>query len=81
MAKPLKDREIMENFKLLADWLRVKYPGEHFELIVAGGSAMALEGFKDQTTDIDILRPEVLPNPIKNGSPYREDQKAWDGVT
>ena len=46
MAKPLRNREIMENFELLADWLRIKYPGEHFELIVAGGSAMTLEGLK-----------------------------------
>jgi hypothetical protein len=35
MVKPLKNNEIVENLKLLADWLRVKYPGEHFELIVA----------------------------------------------
>ncbi len=28
---------------------------------------MALEGFKGQTTDIDLLSPEVLPDPIKNG--------------
>lgn len=34
---------------------------------MAGGAAMALEGFKGQTTDIDLLSPEVLPDPIKNG--------------
>jgi hypothetical protein len=67
MAKPLKDHEIIENLALLSDWLRVKYPGQHFELIVAGGSAMTLNGFKDQTTDIDLLRPEILPSSLKNG--------------
>jgi hypothetical protein len=67
MAKPLKKLEIIENLRLLSDWLRIKYPDEHFELVVAGGSAMTLAGFKDQTTDIDLLRPEVLRSSIKNG--------------
>jgi len=67
MVKPLKDNEIVENLKLLADWLRVKYPGENFELIVAGGAAMTLEGFKGQTTDIDLLSPSQLPDSIKKG--------------
>ncbi|MBN1106438.1 MAG: hypothetical protein JXL84_23745 [Deltaproteobacteria bacterium] len=67
MAKPLKEKEIVENLKLLSDWLRVKYPGEHFELVVAGGAAMTLEGFKGQTTDIDLLRPKVLPDSLKKG--------------
>ena len=67
MVKPLKEKEIVENLKLLADWLRVKYPGEHFEFIVAGGAAMTLEGFKGQTTDIDLLSPKVLPDSLKKG--------------
>jgi hypothetical protein len=67
MAKPLKDSEIVENLKLLADWLRVKYPDERFELVVAGGAAMTLEGFKGHTTDIDLLSPKALPDSIKNG--------------
>lgn len=67
MAKALKGVEIIENLRLLSDWLRVKYPGEHFDLVVAGGSAMAINGFKDQTKDIDLLRPEVLPPQIING--------------
>jgi hypothetical protein len=67
MVKPLKENEIVENLRLLADWLRVKYPGEHFELIVAGGAAMTLEGFKGQTMDIDILSPKVLPDSIRKG--------------
>ena len=67
MVKSLKEKEIVENLKLLADWLRVKYPGENFELTVAGGAAMILEGFKGQTTDIDLLSPKVLPDSIKRG--------------
>ncbi len=27
MVQPLKSSEILENLKLLSDWLRVKYPG------------------------------------------------------
>lgn len=61
MAKPLKENEILEHLKMLADWIRVKHPSDYFELVVVGGAAMALEGFKDQTTDIDVIRPEVLP--------------------
>ncbi|MBN1831250.1 MAG: hypothetical protein JW896_03990 [Deltaproteobacteria bacterium] len=67
MAKALKEKEILEHLEMLADWIRVKHPGDHFELVVVGGAAMALEGFKDQTTDIDIIRPEVLPEPIVDG--------------
>jgi hypothetical protein len=67
MVRALKDREILENLKLLADWLRVKYPDERFDLVVAGGAAMALEGFKEQTRDIDLLSPYVLPDSIKSG--------------
>ena len=67
MEKPLRCAEILENLKMLADWIRVKRPGEYFELVVVGGAAMAIEGFKDQTMDIDVIRPEVLPEPILNG--------------
>jgi hypothetical protein len=67
MAQPLTGTEILENLKMLADWIRVKSPGEHFELVVVGGAAMAIEGFKDQTKDIDVIRPQVLPEPIING--------------
>jgi hypothetical protein len=67
MVKRLEKNEIVENLKLLADWLRVKYPGERFEFIVAGGAAMILQGFKGQTTDIDLLSPKVLPDSIKKG--------------
>lgn len=68
MTRSLTGMEILEDLKMLADWMRVKYPGERFELVVVGGAAMAIEGFKDQTKDIDVIRPEVLPEPIKNGT-------------
>ena len=55
---------------MLAEWIRVKYPDERFELVVVGGAAMAIEGFKDQTKDIDVIRPEVLPEPIQNGAAH-----------
>ena len=67
MAKPLKKSEILENLKLLSDWLRVKYPDDYFELTVVGGAAMALNGFKEQTVDIDLIHPEILPEAILNG--------------
>jgi len=67
MTQALKEKEFLENLEMLADWIRVKYPGDSFELVVVGGAAMALEGFKDQTMDIDVIRPEVLPEPIING--------------
>jgi hypothetical protein len=67
MAEPLKEKEILENLKMLADWLRVKHPGDFFELVVVGGAAMTLQGFKNQTKDIDVFRPAVLPEPIVSG--------------
>jgi hypothetical protein len=33
MAKPLKENELVENLKLLADWLRVKDLGFDFDEI------------------------------------------------
>ena len=31
---------------------------------------MALEGLKDQTVDIDLLSPDPLPEPIRNGAAH-----------
>ena len=56
MAQELTKTEMLENLRLLSEWLRVKYPGETFQLTVVGGAAMALHGFKDQTKDIDRIR-------------------------
>ena len=67
MEKSLNRSEILKNLKLLADWIRVKDPNAHFELVVVGGAGMAIEGFKDQTKDIDVLWPETLPRVIVNG--------------
>jgi hypothetical protein len=55
MVRPFKDNEIVENLKLLADWLQVKYPGEPFELIVAGGAATP--SYRKHTEDLSNLRP------------------------
>ena len=67
MAQELTKTEILESLRLLSEWLQVKYPGETFQLTVVGGAAMALNGFKDQTKDIDLLRPETLPTSLKDG--------------
>jgi hypothetical protein len=67
MAGPLSGNEILENLRLLSDWLEVKHPGEEFELTLLGGAAMALDGHKDQTRDVDVLEPVSLPGPLKAG--------------
>jgi len=59
--------EIIENLRLLSEWLNIKYPGEVIELTIVGGAAMALTGFKNQTRDIDLLAPARLPAPLKAG--------------
>ena len=67
MAQEFDRDEIIENLRLLSEWLSVKYPEEVIELTVVGGAAMALAGFKDQTRDIDLLAPARLPAPLKAG--------------
>jgi len=67
MPQELTQTEMLENLGLLSDWLRVKYPGDTFELLIVGGAAMTLSGFKDQTKDIDLLRPETLSASLKEG--------------
>ena len=67
MVQELGRNEILENLKLLSEWLHVKYPGEIFAVTVVGGAAMALSGFKEQTKDIDLIKPEKLPVALKNG--------------
>ena len=57
MPANLNRNQILENLKLLSEWLSVKYPDDTFELVVVGGAAMALDEFKDQTRDIDRMRP------------------------
>ena len=66
MPTVLNKTQILENLEVLSEWLRVKYPDDTFELVV-GGAAMALDGFKDQTMDIDLLLPEILPDALKEG--------------
>ena len=67
MVQQLGRNEILENLRLLSEWLHVKYPSETFEVTVVGGAAMALSGFKEQTKDIDLIKPEKLPVALKNG--------------
>ena len=67
MPTNLNRTEILENLKILSEWLTVKYPDDTFELVVVGGAAMALDEFKDQTRDIDLLLPEILPAALKEG--------------
>jgi hypothetical protein len=56
MPTDLTKTQILENLKLLSEWLNVKYPNDTFELVVVGGAAMALDEFKNQTRDIDRIR-------------------------
>ncbi len=56
MPTDLTKIQILENLKLLSEWLSVKNPDDTFELVVVGGAAMALDEFKDQTKDIDRIR-------------------------
>ena len=57
MPTDLNKTQIIENLEVLSEWLSVKYPNDTFELVVVGGAAMALDDFKDQTNDIDRIRP------------------------
>lgn len=67
MPTDLNKTQILENLEVLSEWLSVKYPDDTFELVVVGGAAMALDEFKDQTRDIDLLLPEILPAALKEG--------------
>ena len=67
MPTDLNKTQILENLEVLSEWLSVKYPDDTFELVVVGGAAMALNEFKDQTRDIDLLLPEILPAALKEG--------------
>jgi len=67
MPTDLNKTQILENLEVLSEWLSVKYQDDTFELVVVGGAAMALDEFKDQTRDIDLLLPEILPAALKEG--------------
>ena len=56
MPTDLTKIQILENLKLLSEWLSVKNPDDTLELVVVGGAAMALDEFKDQTKDIDRIQ-------------------------
>jgi hypothetical protein len=59
--------EIIDNLKLLSEWLKVRHPTESFDLLVIGGAALALMGNKNQTHDIDLLAPNPLPESLLQG--------------
>jgi len=63
----LSRSQIIHNLELLSDWLRVKFPDERIELVVVGGAALVLLGHKNQTRDIDVLRPHPLPESLRQG--------------
>jgi len=67
MPTDLNKTQTLENLEVLSEWLSVKYPDDTFELVVVGGAAMALDEFKDQTRDIDLLLPEILPAALEEG--------------
>jgi len=67
MATDFNKAQILDNLEILSEWLSVKYPNDTFNLLVVGGAAMALDDFKDQTKDIDLLLPEILPAALKEG--------------
>ena len=51
MPQELNREDIIENLRLLSEWLRVKYPGQTFELLAATPS------HAKHTTDIKKLQP------------------------
>jgi hypothetical protein len=67
MNSSLSKNEIIANLGLLSDWLQAKHPTERFELLLVGGAALSPMGNKDQTNDIDILKPHPLPETLRQG--------------
>ncbi len=57
MSRPV----ILENLRLVAQWLEIKHAGRRFEIVIAGGAALALLGTKEGTIDVDVVHPERLP--------------------
>lgn len=55
MPQELNREDIIENLRLLSEWLGVKYPAEAFELTVVGGAATPSHA--KHTTDIKNLQP------------------------
>jgi hypothetical protein len=61
MTAGMSKKAILDNLALVASWLAVRRPKRHYELVVAGGAALALHGHKDKTIDVDVLFPRELP--------------------
>ena len=61
MPTRMSKKAILESLGLVAEWLAVRYPGRRYELVVAGGAALALQDRKEGTVDVDVLVPRDLP--------------------
>ncbi|MCK9458076.1 MAG: hypothetical protein M0R80_00155 [Proteobacteria bacterium] len=68
MNRLLTERAILDHLGALAEWLRVRAPGERHSLYVVGGAALALSGFERTTYDVDVLRPQTLPRTVREGA-------------
>ena len=53
----------------------------HIPYMITGGQAVLIYGEPRLTKDIDVIRPEVLPEPIQNGAAHiariRRRDSAW----
>jgi hypothetical protein len=68
MNERMAAEAILDHLGALAEWLRVRAPGERHELYVVGGAALALSGFGRATYDVDLLRPASLPQSVREGA-------------
>src|SRR5688572_30247422 len=68
MSRAMAREAVLDNLRLLAEWLRVKRPGRSFELVIAGGAALALLDIQRTTFDVDVLFPDTLPTDLLEGA-------------
>jgi predicted DNA-binding transcriptional regulator AlpA len=68
MNERMAAEAILDHLGALAEWLRVRAPGERHDLYVVGGAALALSGFSRTTYDVDVLRPATLPPNVREGA-------------
>jgi len=68
MNERMAAEAILDHLGALAEWLRVRAPGERHDLYVVGGAALALSGFSRATYDVDVLRPATLPPNVREGA-------------
>ena len=68
MNERMAAEAILDHLGALAEWLRVRAPGERHDLYVVGGAALALSGIARATYDVDVLRPARLPRSVREGA-------------